>query len=134
MVGASICETSAIPNRTALIKTAIEAASDLGPSRYTRRMSQRTHATVSEMTSWALFAVGAFVAIIAFLGLQGASNDPYFNVERQNVWMYTGAAIAGVAFIPAMILTGLRQLLPSVHAAGQRTPSAADGDTDGRDR
>ncbi|MGP6171986.1 hypothetical protein ACTU6V_12360 [Microbacterium sp. A204] len=79
--------------------------------------------TNAEIGAWITFAGGA---VIYFIALVVAGNATYSeDTVSAAGWMTFGGMIAGLGFVPAIILTGGRQLLRSVHASERE---ATDGE------
>lgn len=68
-------------------------------------------ATAIEIAVWVAFGIAAVVYFIAFLliGNAGYGED----VETSSGWLAFAGSIAGITLVPAILLTGIRQLLPS---------------------
>lgn len=68
-----------------------------------------TGITLTEATLWLVSGIAVVIYVIAFviLGNAGYGDDP----EIATGWMSFAGMIAGLTIIPAIILTGLRELL-----------------------
>lgn len=97
-------------------------------------MTQRKRATGAEMTAWGVFAFGMFIAGIAYLGFLSASDDVHGDASAPFAWMIAGAALASAAFVPAIILTGLRQLVPALRGVDEGERRSADREDGAGDR
>lgn len=71
-------------------------------------------APIPEAVMWTLFGTGAVVwCIAAFILLDiGYGDDPSGAIA----WMGVGQWLAGIAFVPAALLTGIRYLMPAARA------------------
>lgn len=65
-------------------------------------------ATVAERTAWVAVCVGLALLFVAFVVYGNSDGKP----DAATAWMVVGGGLAAVALIPALLLTGVRQLLP----------------------
>lgn len=94
--------------------------------------SQQTpRPTMPEIGAWSLFAVGAVVYLIALIVLGNAEYDT--DTDAALGWMTFAGGIAGIAFVPAIILTGLRYLVPAFRGVGTGESEPAHGEQRGGD-
>lgn len=63
-------------------------------------------ATPAERTAWLIVATGLVVFFVALV-TYGNAGEP----AAATMWMVAGSALAFAAMIPALLLTGLRQLV-----------------------
>jgi len=95
-------------------------------------MTQETEtgATLPEVFAWLIFGLAGGVWAIAFITAMNTYGD-----ETPTLWMMGAGGLAAVALPPALILSGIRQLLPrlragAVHHADTATDDAHDGRRD----
>lgn len=69
-------------------------------------------ATITEMAAWWAVAVGAAVFLFALLIFSTAANSYSSDTSTPLLWMIIGGSIAVAMLVPAMLLTGIRSLLP----------------------
>lgn len=70
--------------------------------------------TGAEIASWVVVGLAAVAYVIAFITL---GNLPYGSDESAALgWMAFAGAVVGIAAVPAIILTGIRQLIPRLRA------------------
>ncbi|WP_298041084.1 hypothetical protein [uncultured Microbacterium sp.] len=78
-------------------------------------MSTDTHearVTSVEAIAWLIFGISAAVYVIAFLITVNAGYLQ--DTTLSEGWMVFAGMIAGLSFGPAIILTGIRQLVPAL--------------------
>lgn len=73
--------------------------------------------TSAEKTAWWILAAGLGVALIAGLFFVSEIGKYNGNPEAALAWVILGASTCGLALVPALILSGARQLIPRFIAA-----------------
>lgn len=73
---------------------------------------QNHGATMMEITAWTVAGIGAAIWVIAGFVLMGDSDSIRPDVAGPIAWMSVGQWVAGVAVVPAILLSGIRALLP----------------------
>lgn len=77
--------------------------------------------TPTEVTAWVFVGIGVVIFGFAFVTL---GNMSYGDETVPAGWMAFGGAVVGIAAMPALILTGIRQLIPRI--APVATPTSED--------
>lgn len=69
-------------------------------------------ATPTELGAWIAFGIAAVIYVITFalIGNAGYGED----TTAAAGWMTLAGTIAGLTLVPAIILTGIRQLVPAL--------------------
>lgn len=69
-------------------------------------------ATTIELLAWTVFGIGIAMWIVAsfVLAAESTTFDP--DIAGPTAWITLGQWIAGVTIVPAILLTGIRALLP----------------------
>ncbi|GAA3948994.1 hypothetical protein [Microbacterium soli] len=78
-----------------------------------RPQRENTGSTGAEAVAWWIAGIGAGIFVIAIFVFFSESSDVWGDTSGPLAWMVIGATIAGIGFVPAIILTGVRQLLPA---------------------
>lgn len=65
-------------------------------------------ATLAERVAWVIVCGGLVLFFVALVVFGNSSDEP----DAPTVWMVVGGGLAAVALIPALLLTGVRQLFP----------------------
>lgn len=91
-------------------------------------------ATAAENAAWAMFVLATIVSIIAFINFIAASADYAGNTEGPLAVLTIALPLAGLGLVPALLLAGIRGMLPAlaaragaVHDADAATDDAHDG-------
>lgn len=80
--------------------------------------------TTAEIGAWIAFGVGAIIYVITLIVISNAGYG--FDAALANAWLTFGGAIAGLGFVPGIILTGVRQLGAFEPARREREPGRED--------
>lgn len=92
----------------------------------------KTPATGAERASWAVFGIALGIVLIAWI-MYVIQLDQYDGEPEVAFAIMTAALpLVGLGLVPALILTGLRQLLPSRAGTVDDADTAADDAHDGR--
>lgn len=68
--------------------------------------------TAVELGAWIAFGIAAVIYVITFVLIGNAGYDE--DTTTAAGWMTFAGMIAGLTLVPAIILTGIRQLLPAL--------------------
>lgn len=68
--------------------------------------------TGAEQTAWWGVGIGVAIFLIALLTFSTVSGHYDADTAAPSAWMFIGAGIAGFMLVPAILLTGIRSLLP----------------------
>lgn len=79
--------------------------------------------TTAEAAAWVATGIAIVIYVVALVTAQGASYDDQTPIG----WMNLAGALLGITAIPAVILTGLRQLVPALRRVSRGESKPTDG-------
>jgi len=74
-------------------------------------IARQPGATPAEVVAWLLVALGVLVLVVAAFAYGAEASRWSGDTTAPAAWMAAGAGIATLAVVPALVLTGIRQLL-----------------------